>query len=57
MISFFRGLKERIMRRGSSSPCGLGRLEIKDLLISADFGNALSSKIAKSLLQKTEAQQ
>jgi hypothetical protein len=44
MISFFRWLKEGIMWRGSSSPCGLGGLEIEDLLISADFGHALSSK-------------
>jgi hypothetical protein len=47
MISFFKGLKERIMWRRSSSPCGLGELEIEDLLISADFGHALSSKIAE----------
>jgi hypothetical protein len=47
MMSFFKGLKERIMRRGSSSPCGLGASEIEDILIRADFGHVLSSKIAK----------
>jgi hypothetical protein len=56
MMSFFKGLKERIMWRGSSSPCGLGGLEIEDLLIRADFGHIISSKIAKNLLQRTETQ-
>jgi hypothetical protein len=49
MISIFRGLKERIMGRRSSSPCGLGGFEIEDILIRADFGNTISSKMDNRL--------
>jgi fused signal recognition particle receptor len=52
-VSFFRRLKEAIIGRGAK-PSGLSAAEIEDLLIEADFGYALSSKIAGNLSRKED---